>query len=146
MATWVLFLACWTSSVWLRMMRLKLQQCTCIYALMCYDGNFNNRLTFPAYISYQVQEDQAVFLYCFPDCPSCVAHLNSISQTTWAVSTAIKKCDLRVLNTLFLYFVAGIPGNQCLGVKLVNVTGKKKTIISGDHLPLSAKSTLVWLG
>ena len=40
---------------------------------------------------------QAVFLYCWPDCPSCLAHLNSISWATWANWAAINKCKRNVL-------------------------------------------------
>ena len=37
---------------------------------------------------------QAVFHYCYPDCPSCLAYLNSIGLATWAVWAAIKKQNL----------------------------------------------------
>ncbi|XP_006818558.1 WD repeat and HMG-box DNA-binding protein 1-like [Saccoglossus kowalevskii] len=48
---------------------------------------------------------------------------------------------------LVVYHMAtGIPGDQCLGLKLMHVTGKKRLILSGDSLPISPKSTLTWLG
>ncbi|XP_013388895.1 WD repeat and HMG-box DNA-binding protein 1-like [Lingula anatina] len=40
----------------------------------------------------------------------------------------------------------GVPGDQYLGVKLMYVRGKKKCVIPGEHLPLSPKATLSWLG
>ncbi|XP_070571111.1 WD repeat and HMG-box DNA-binding protein 1-like isoform X2 [Ptychodera flava] len=48
---------------------------------------------------------------------------------------------------LIIYHMAtGIPGDQCLGVKLLSVYGQQKHIVSGDQLPISSQSTLVWLG
>ena len=37
---------------------------------------------------------QAVFLYCSPDCPSCLDHLNSISWTALAIWAAVQKYSL----------------------------------------------------
>ena len=37
---------------------------------------------------------QVVFLYCFPNCPSCRAHLSSIGWAAWAIWAAIKKYSL----------------------------------------------------
>jgi chromosome transmission fidelity protein 4 len=43
------------------------------------------------------------------------------------------------------HYAFGLPGDQCLGVRLMTVCGKH---IKGyvDHLPLSVNSTLVWIG
>ncbi|KAI0215234.1 WD repeat and HMG-box DNA-binding protein 1 [Lamellibrachia satsuma] len=40
----------------------------------------------------------------------------------------------------------GIPGDQCLGVHLLQISSRKKAIIHGGQLPISPKSTLTWLG
>ena len=32
---------------------------------------------------------QAVFLYCYPHCPSCLAHVNSIDWATWPILAAV---------------------------------------------------------
>ncbi|XP_078001089.1 WD repeat and HMG-box DNA-binding protein 1-like [Glandiceps talaboti] len=44
------------------------------------------------------------------------------------------------------HMAAGLPGDQCLGVKLLQVCGKQRQILSGDPLPINTKSTLTWLG
>ncbi|XP_022092960.1 WD repeat and HMG-box DNA-binding protein 1-like [Acanthaster planci] len=52
-------------------------------------------------------------------------------------------------NQLIIVYHAGtgVPGEQCLGVQLLHVGGRKKCcIVSGDRLPVSPKATLVWLG
>ncbi|XP_033641025.1 WD repeat and HMG-box DNA-binding protein 1-like [Asterias rubens] len=41
---------------------------------------------------------------------------------------------------------AGVPGEQCLGVQLLHVGGKKKQQICGGRLPVSPKASLAWLG
>ena len=42
---------------------------------------------------------------------------------------------------------AGVPGDQCLGVRLQTVTGAKYYCkLKGECLPLTPKSTLVWAG
>ena len=43
-----------------------------------------------------------------------------------------------------LLFTA-IPGDQCLGVTLINVADWRREV-NEDPLPLSAKSTLTWAG
>ncbi|XP_071962820.1 WD repeat and HMG-box DNA-binding protein 1-like [Antedon mediterranea] len=40
----------------------------------------------------------------------------------------------------------GVPGDQCLGVKLLHLRGKKRQVITGEMLPITPKSTLTWLG
>ena len=45
-----------------------------------------------------------------------------------------------------MYFL-GLPGEQCMSVQILKVAGpKKKSIISGDRIPLSRKAHLAWLG
>ena len=47
---------------------------------------------------YKIQREnilqRPICLYCCPDCPSCKAHLNSISLTTWAIWITKKKYSL----------------------------------------------------
>ncbi|OWF52969.1 WD repeat and HMG-box DNA-binding protein 1-like isoform X2 [Mizuhopecten yessoensis] len=40
----------------------------------------------------------------------------------------------------------GIPGDQCLGVTLMYVEGKQRTVLGGQPLPLSPKTALAWTG
>ncbi|XP_072031398.1 WD repeat and HMG-box DNA-binding protein 1-like [Amphiura filiformis] len=40
----------------------------------------------------------------------------------------------------------GFPGDQYFGVKLINVVGKKRHVMSDQGLPISPKSTLTWIG
>ncbi|XP_033110580.1 WD repeat and HMG-box DNA-binding protein 1-like [Anneissia japonica] len=40
----------------------------------------------------------------------------------------------------------GVPGDQCLGVKLLHLSGKRRQIITAEMLPITPKSTLTWLG
>ncbi|KAK2174448.1 hypothetical protein NP493_801g02049 [Ridgeia piscesae] len=40
----------------------------------------------------------------------------------------------------------GLPGDQCLGVHLLQMTSRRKALIHGGQLPISPKSTLTWLG
>ena len=48
---------------------------------------------------------------------------------------------------LFLNFVVGLPGEQCLSVQLMKITGpKKKSLLTGDRIPLSENGQLFWLG
>ena len=42
--------------------------------------------------------------------------------------------------------LSGVPGDQCEAVKVITVSGKRKEILFNDRLPLSAKSTLSWIG
>ena len=37
---------------------------------------------------------QAVFLYCYPDWPSCPANVIQMAWATWAIWVAIKKYSL----------------------------------------------------
>ncbi|XP_038044137.1 WD repeat and HMG-box DNA-binding protein 1-like [Patiria miniata] len=52
-------------------------------------------------------------------------------------------------NQLIIVYHAGtgVPGEQCLGVQLLHIGGKRKRcVVSGDRLPVSPKATLAWLG
>lgn len=40
----------------------------------------------------------------------------------------------------------GLPGDQCLGIVLMTVDGRKRNILRGETLPLSHKSTVSWMG
>ena len=46
---------------------------------------------------------EAVFLYCFPQGPSCLANLNSTGWATWAVSTVIRTHSLIVDNKYAMF-------------------------------------------
>ena len=39
-----------------------------------------------------------------------------------------------------------MPGNQCLGVKLLYVSGRNRPVLNDEQLPLSHKSALAWIG
>ncbi|KAK3093566.1 hypothetical protein FSP39_017398 [Pinctada imbricata] len=51
-------------------------------------------------------------------------------------------------NQLIVVYHRGmaLPGEQCLGVLLVNVDGKTRNVIGHEPLPLSVKATLSWIG
>ena len=67
--------------------------------------------------------------------PSCV----------WETGNFI---SMKVISTESLFnVIVGLPGEQCLSVQLMKITGpKKKSLLNGDRIPLSEKGQLAWLG
>ena len=43
-----------------------------------------------------IQDFKVVFLYNYPDCSSCLVHLNSIGWAVCAILAALKKCSLNL--------------------------------------------------
>ena len=41
---------------------------------------------------------------------------------------------------------AGLVGAQSMAVRLLYVTGRKKSVICGEELPLTHRSALAWIG
>ena len=64
--------------------------------------------------------DEVVVLYCCPECPSCLAHLNSVGLAPRAIWVAIKKCSLSNMHvqehTPRVYTVARVMGVGVGGV------------------------------
>ena len=48
---------------------------------------------------------QDVFIYCCPDCPCCLAHLNNIGRTTWAIWAAGHHIIFPLKFLLHLWFI-----------------------------------------
>ena len=46
----------------------------------------------------------------------------------------------------FDLWCAGLVGAQSMAVRLLYVTGRKKSVICGEELPLTHRSALAWIG